>query len=74
MKRPELEAAKARRQATRTAIRLIREAQQTRQTPVMVGSDTGRRTIAVAVRILEGRCRLTGEDPGAVLDELDAAT
>jgi hypothetical protein len=74
VKRQEIEAAKARRQAAKTAIRLIREARRTRQAPVLVGTETGQRAVAVAMRILDGRCRLTGEDPDAVLDELDAST
>jgi hypothetical protein len=74
MKRPEIERAKERRQATKRAIRLIREAHRTRRTPVLLGTETGERAIAVAVRILDGRCRLTGEDPDEVLNELDAST
>ena len=60
--------------ATGRAIRLIREAQLTRRVPVILDTGTGERAVAVAVRILEGRCRLTGEDPGAVLDELERDT
>jgi hypothetical protein len=74
LKRPEIEAAKARRRATVRAIGLVREAQATRKAPVILDMQTGERAVAVAVRILAGRCRLAGEDPGAVLDELERST
>jgi hypothetical protein len=71
VKRPELERAKARRWATRRAIQLIRETLATRKGPVLVDGPTGERAVVVAARILDGRCKRTGEDPAAVLDELE---
>ena len=42
-----------------------------RRTPIIFSTAVGERAVTVAVRLLEDRCALTGEDPAAVLDDLD---
>ena len=66
-----LAAAKERRKETRAAIKEVRKVTETRRVPFILDMNVGARAVAVAARILEDRCKLTGEDPAAVLDDLE---